>query len=802
VSLVTLGTRGDGQVLEDVPSPWGTHAILLVTIDGKDHWVDTTVNLAGWDFLPHDDRDRNCYVFDDKGIRFLRTPPLTAKDHRTEQVTRMTIRPDGSSLCERTVSYQGAAALSQRESWVEVPPGERRRLTTAELQDANSKTRLIELNVDEKKLMTFDQPVSARLSFEIPGHFAGDPTKEGSVTDSKVWSRLLSYNIDYDRAVPLELWSPFESHHLYVIHLPPMLRLDSPPENYATESKWGVFKVKVTSKPDEPHKIELDFYTRIDETMVAPDDFADFRKFHEQVNKHYRVWLELKPTHEIEDALAMEIWQARNPADSTTAIALAELYLHHDRKEDARRVLDTALVRKPEEAELWEQKVRAADSLADEEQAYRTLVKLFPEEKKYAVSLGSILVQRGQHLEAYKVLEAVAAKGPAGLKAQAHYHLAQSDYERGDLTAALAHLMLAENADADSVTNPQVLRFKGHLLEKLGKTQDAAATYKDVLKQEPESNEALVALVRLTLANKDRQEALTYLRRFTLAVGNDADGLAQAAEFQLRMERYEDAFELASRAADKKFDGRTQAVLGLVYLQRGNLEKAVFHLERAPLDSDTAQGLLRGYLAVDHLRDAEDLLPKIDKIEHPSARLVQQSLDVAALVKYRNDLLGQVAPKEKVDQWRNAVSHYVCAERALLDGQPGDKVDSMLNEVFAEGIDYGRARSLRGLLNLERGRLGAAYQDGDKALSLNPQDARAYLVRGRVRVERGAADGLADLEKAAQLTQRKDGIVLHWLATALWQANQRDKALATQREAAKLRPDDKLIQEQLKLLGG
>src|SRR5262249_18836718 len=34
VSLVTLGCLDDGQVLADVPSPWGTHAILLVTIDG------------------------------------------------------------------------------------------------------------------------------------------------------------------------------------------------------------------------------------------------------------------------------------------------------------------------------------------------------------------------------------------------------------------------------------------------------------------------------------------------------------------------------------------------------------------------------------------------------------------------------------------------------------------------------------------------------------------------------------------------------------------------------------------------
>ena len=73
VELATLGAEDDGQVLKAVPSPWGTHAILVATIDGKEHWVDTTSSLAGWDFLPHDDRDRLCYVVDDKGaIRLTR----------------------------------------------------------------------------------------------------------------------------------------------------------------------------------------------------------------------------------------------------------------------------------------------------------------------------------------------------------------------------------------------------------------------------------------------------------------------------------------------------------------------------------------------------------------------------------------------------------------------------------------------------------------------------------------------------------------------------------------------------------
>ena len=66
-------------------------ALLLVPIDGTNHWIDTTSPLSAWNVLPRDDRDRLCYVTDEQGLRLVRTPPLTPADNRTEQTTRITI---------------------------------------------------------------------------------------------------------------------------------------------------------------------------------------------------------------------------------------------------------------------------------------------------------------------------------------------------------------------------------------------------------------------------------------------------------------------------------------------------------------------------------------------------------------------------------------------------------------------------------------------------------------------------------------------------------------------------------------
>src|SRR5262249_10563192 len=138
---------------------------------------------------------------------------------------------DGSSRCERTVVSYGLAAMSQRDTYLEVPAGERRRQVTTELQDANSRTRLVDLKVDEQTLKDFDKPVTARMAFEIAAHFSGSPDREGSVSDSKVWAKLLAFNLDYDREAALQFYAPFESEHRYVIHLPPAYHLEGLPRD-------------------------------------------------------------------------------------------------------------------------------------------------------------------------------------------------------------------------------------------------------------------------------------------------------------------------------------------------------------------------------------------------------------------------------------------------------------------------------------------------------------------------------------------------------------------------------------------
>jgi tetratricopeptide (TPR) repeat protein len=788
VGLATLGTLEDGQVWPELPSPWGTHAILLVPLAGKDHWIDTTINYAPWDYLPRDDCDRLAYVSDEKGLRLVQTPRQVTEANRFEQTTHLRVGADGSSRSERTFTYHGTPAVLQRQEWIDAPAGERRRLMATELMDSNSRARLSRLQIEEARLRDLDAPVSARLVFEIPGQFSGDDDLEGSVTDSKIWGKLLSVTLDYDREAPLDLASPFESVHRYEITLPPALLFESLPADQSIRSGWGSFTLKVEADPANSRHVRIEFHSRLEKTRVEVADLDAFRRFHESLIKHYRGWLTLRATRDLADAPALEAVLALTPGDTATAKVLAQLYLHNGMKAEARRVLQRSRHYHADSRTLWDLTVKAAADLDEEEAAYQELLRRFPGEARNAVALGTTRVNRGDHARALEVLEPVAEKGPAGLRGAAHFQLARSAFRQRRFEEARRHLDAAAEIDPQSVAGVEALQLAGRVQEELGQPVKAAEAYRLAIKIDPEAEGILLSLIRLALADKDRATAVDYLRRYTLAVGDDAEGLAGAAELHLRLERYEDAFDLATRALQKKDAAAAHRTLGLVCLHRGERESAWRHLLKAEPDAEVLEALIRIALVRGELADAIAAAQRAQKLENRPARLRQAENGVVSLHGRRDELLREArVPPENAAAVR-AAGFLACAEQARTGGRPPAEIQALLAGAFAGGVEFGPAYALRSLLQLERGNLRAAQADAERAIGLSPRLARGYHVRGRVRLERGAEGALEDMEKAAELSGRKDALILEALADALGQAGRTAEGERTRQEASKLLP--------------
>jgi tetratricopeptide (TPR) repeat protein len=788
VWLATLGTLDDGQVLKDVPSPWGTHAILLVELDGQPHWIDTTVSQAAWDFLPRADCDRLTYLTRDGQIKLAHTPAFTCKDHRIEQTTHVTVSADGSTQSRRHTSYHGTSAWSKRDAWIDTPLGERRRLMTSELQDANGKTRLVAFKVDEKNLRNFDEPVRAEVEFDIPDHFAGDP-QEGVLSDSVLWSRLLSFTLDPGRDVAFDLPTPFESVHRFVVELPAALRCSQPPEPRKVASPWGSFELTVKTDDRDPHRLEVRMHTRLEKTRVDKADFAAFQRFQDGVTKAYRAWLTLRPTRDLADAPALEKEVAASPY---SAKVLARLYLDNDRPADAARVLATAVKHTPKDTSLWELRLQAAD-LADKETLYRAMIEQFPKEGQYVAALGANLVQRGRYAEARRVLEPLTTNLTPAVRAAAHYQLARACSRQGQHQAALKHLDTAVQSDAALLTDVKAIDFKARVHEQLGEMKIAIETYRLGLEIDDRAHDLLYPLVRLEWQDGRKADALDHLRRYTVAVGNDATGLVNAAELHLLLGRADDALELVGRLPPDGLSAPAHRVLGLAHLQRREYAEAITHLGRAGTDTDTTRGLIDALIAEGKLSAALAALPV-----SPGKELADRAALLDTLLRRRDALLAEAAlQKNQQAQAARAAGKYLCAEHGLSSGWARSHLEKLLRESLDE-MELAPALALRGWLALERGQLARALADAEKAFGLPGADARAFLVRGRVRLERGDGKALDDLEEAAKRSERRDATILHWLAAAQSQAGQAQAALATQRQAVELRPGDAELVEQLR----
>jgi tetratricopeptide (TPR) repeat protein len=801
VWLVTLGTLDDGQVLPAVPSPWGSHAILLTKIDGKEYWIDTTVSLAAWDFLPRADRDRQTYITQGNELKLIKTPPFTYRDYRIEQETHVAIRADGTSLCKRESLYHGTSAWTRRDKWLEVPPGERRRAALAELQDAHSKARLLTLKIDEKQLLEFDRPVRAEMEFEVPRHFTGETSREGSFTDSPIWTWLLGYNLDVDRPLPFQLPMPFESIHRYVVQIPLAYRAESIPENRSVHSPWGFFELKVTADPVDTRRLELHMHMRIENVRVEKADFVRFQHFQEEVSRSYRVWLTLHPSSQIADAPEMEKLLAREkPAEPQTVKVLAKLYLDHDRGADARRVLEKGTSWFPREKSLWELRVQAAAGSEEEERLYRVMVKLFPNEKRYAVALGAACIRRGEHAEASRILTPLTVDISGAIAGGAHYQLARSAYHRQDAPAALKHLQQAFQCDPTALATLEAMQFKARVLDQLGQPKEALQTLQTALLADPTATEILEAMIRLELRVGLRDSALDHLRRHTVAAGKDGARLITAAGLHFDLNRLDDAFELAGRAREFGAGAKAERILGLVSLHRHEYLAAILHLDHSELDAAALTGLIHAHLRLGDLDTALRRAEMIRRLEDAGKELFALEKEILHMVDRRDTYLAQwkIANEQRPAALR-VINRFLSAERGVNERWPLEQVDRLLDEASTEELAFGPLSALRGWRALEKGKLRIALQEAETALKLQPLDARAHLVRGRVRLEQANVEAaLADLRRATELSQRQDPVVLHWLAEALLEAGRPQEAVDTQRLALFLRPNDTELQSQLR----
>jgi tetratricopeptide (TPR) repeat protein len=746
-----------GEIRASFPSAWGPHAIVRARVAGADRWIDPVFSHAAWDVLPPEDCDRVCFVIDETGpVRLLRTPKLSPQANRTEQTTWVRIARDGSARGRRDIAYAGVAAAYQRSQLQSLPQVGRKAHLLAELQQLHPGVKVTQVTIDPHTLENLDEPVRVGVEFELPREFAASTM---GLLDAEVYSHLLAHRAAADRKVPLGLGEPCELSHHFILDADVGYRLTAGEADKTADSAWGSFRrtVRTTERAD---RVDMESHLVLSNARVEPSELLTFARFHGAVQDAYNLWVTRAETTELADAALLEAELARSPRDAELALLLARLYRSGSKPADALRVLHAAMEQAPD------------DRLA------RAVLEVAAEQEK-----------------------AVKA-----VRARAHLQLARTALAQQKYAEVLNELTTAGTDDAELLLSAEALALRGEACAALGKSRDAVQAFESILSRDANDLRALPALAVLAIAAKDRPKALTHLRRYTVLVG-DAAGLAAAADLHLRLDRLDDALDLATRSNQMSASAAARRVQGLVHLRRLEYAEAVTDLgaalelaaDKTRPDAAVLEGLIRARLALGDLAEAEALARTAGRVAGAPPALKVMCETVAVLGRRRDALLREIQPPaDRAAACASSAGRTACAEQAYARGRPAGEVGALVSAALGGGLEIAPALALRGLLALERGRLSDALADAERAVALSPRAARGYYVRGRVRLERGDAQALADLEKAAALGGRQDAAVLHWLAAALYQAGRGKDAVATQREALQRRPGEREFAAQLR----
>src|SRR5262249_8766687 len=139
--------------------------------------------------------------------------------------------------------------------------------------------------------------------------------------------------------------------------------------------------------------------------------------------------------------------------------------------------------------------------------------------------------------------------------------------------------------------------------------------------------------------------------------------LQLAAQTYLRLGRVDDALELALRARDLGFHEKTQRLLGLAYVRKGDDAKAVLHLEKAEADAPVLAALAGAYLRLGKLRELEGVLDRAARLDRPDDALRRAVEWGRSALKRRAELgKGVSVPPGKEAEWSAGLDAAAAAE--------------------------------------------------------------------------------------------------------------------------------------------
>jgi len=208
-------------------------------------------------------------------------------------------------------------------------------------------------------------------------------------------------------------------------------------------------------------------------------------------------------------------------------------------------------------------------------------------------------------------------------------HLARLHLQRGEAAQSLAETRTALRRYGPSAP---LLELEGDALMRLGRNDEALASYQAAMAQAPNDAALAQRVLRARLAACPPEEALSEIERLLTIPSYAGEAWLHAEHGRLLYEagRYKEAQEALTRALDRapELTG-SRRLLGFAAWKAGDTERAIMALRPLfladPTDRYVRSTLLAAYLRTDRPSEAESLLEEALKM-HPEAKMLHGAL--------------------------------------------------------------------------------------------------------------------------------------------------------------------------------
>lgn len=185
--------------------------------------------------------------------------------------------------------------------------------------------------------------------------------------------------------------------------------------------------------------------------------------------------------------------------------AMAEHLL--ERHLDAKKTLDTLLIQHPTHAIAMKQRGQICWQEGHHEEAIKWLLKSLehcPEEPHTHHLLGACYAQKEDYDLAIQHFSSALQLNPND--ADTHHNLASLFYQRGDMEEARTHWLGQQELGADEHTAYNI----GQTYYYQGRHEDAEGYFEEALSQNPQHENALIALGAMAIKDEDYQSAIKH----------------------------------------------------------------------------------------------------------------------------------------------------------------------------------------------------------------------------------------------------------------------------------------------------